>query len=121
MIICAFENSPSIPSFLVTKIVYIQYGQLKKIRLLPFHSCAPSSWAHQTRGSGRNSRPMSTEFALPRLQSEIKVYLFLFASNFLLTNALRLMVKLIVKTIVINGKRYIRIRGKGLMQAIKKA
>jgi hypothetical protein len=30
MIICAFENSPSIPSFLMTKIVYIGYGQLKK-------------------------------------------------------------------------------------------
>ena len=30
MMICAFENSPSIPSFLVTKIVYIGYGQLKK-------------------------------------------------------------------------------------------
>jgi hypothetical protein len=29
MIICAFENSPSIPSFLATKIVYIGYGQLK--------------------------------------------------------------------------------------------
>jgi hypothetical protein len=29
MIICAFENSPSIPSFLVTKIVYIEYGQLQ--------------------------------------------------------------------------------------------
>jgi hypothetical protein len=28
--IIAFENSPSIPSFLVTKIVYIGYGQLKK-------------------------------------------------------------------------------------------
>ena len=44
MIICAFENSPSIPSFLVTKIVYIGYGRLKKIWLiflLPFHSCAP--------------------------------------------------------------------------------
>jgi hypothetical protein len=26
MIICAFENSPSIPSFLMTKIVYIGYG-----------------------------------------------------------------------------------------------
>jgi hypothetical protein len=25
MIICAFENSPSIPSFLVTKMVYIGY------------------------------------------------------------------------------------------------
>ena len=43
MIICAFENSPSIPSFLVTKIVYIGYGQIKKMTLflLPFHSCAP--------------------------------------------------------------------------------
>ena len=43
MIICAFENYPSIPSFLVTKIVYIGYGQLKKmiLFLLPFHSCAP--------------------------------------------------------------------------------
>jgi hypothetical protein len=30
MIICAFETSPSIPSFLVTKIVYIGYGQLKQ-------------------------------------------------------------------------------------------
>jgi hypothetical protein len=30
MIICALENSPSIPSFFVTKIVYIGYGQLKK-------------------------------------------------------------------------------------------
>jgi uncharacterized membrane protein len=29
-LITAFENSPSIPSFLVTKIVYIGYGQLKK-------------------------------------------------------------------------------------------
>ena len=43
MIICAFENPPSIPNFLVTKIVYIGYGQLKKwlLFLLPFHSCAP--------------------------------------------------------------------------------
>jgi hypothetical protein len=30
MNICAFENPPSIPSFLVTKIVYIGYGQFKK-------------------------------------------------------------------------------------------
>ena len=30
MINCAFENYPSIPSFLVTKIVYIGYGQFKK-------------------------------------------------------------------------------------------
>ena len=44
MVICAFENSPSIPSFLATQIVSIGYGQFKKQRLLfllPFHSCAP--------------------------------------------------------------------------------
>ena len=99
MIICAFENSPSIPSFLVTKIVYIGYG----LFLLPFHSCAPCR-AHQTRRSGRNSCPISAEVALPRLQSEIKVTLFLFASHSFLANNLRFMVKLIVKTIVINRK-----------------
>ena len=77
--------------------------------------------AHQTRRSGRNSRPISAEVALPRLQSEIKVALFLFASHSFLANNLRFMVKLIVKTIVINGKiPYIRIRGKGFIQAIKK-
>ena len=105
MIICAFENSPSIPSFLVTKIVYIGYGQLKKwlLFLLPFHSCAPCR-AHQTRRSGRNSCPISAEVALPRLQSEIKVALFLFAGHSFLANNLRFMVKLIVKTIVINRK-----------------
>ena len=102
MIICAFENSPSIPSFLVTKIVYVGYGQLKKwlLFLLLFHSCVPCR-AHQT---GRNSRPISAEVALPRLHSEIKVALFLFASHSFLANNLRFMVKLIVKTIVINGK-----------------
>ena len=95
MIICAFENSPSIPSFLVTKIVYIGYDQLKKwlLFLLPFHSCAPCR-AHQTRQSERNSRPISAEVALPRLQSEIKVALFLFASHSFLANNLRFMVKL---------------------------
>jgi hypothetical protein len=36
MIICAFENSPSIPSFLMIKIVYIGYGQLKKMTPFPF-------------------------------------------------------------------------------------
>jgi hypothetical protein len=30
MVICAFENSPSIPSFLATQIVYIGYGSFKK-------------------------------------------------------------------------------------------
>ena len=105
MIICAFENSPSIPSFMVTKIVYIGYGQFKKwlLFLLPFHSCAPCR-AHQIRRSGRNSLPISAEVALPRVQSEIKVALFIFASHSFLANNLRCMVKLIVKTIVINRK-----------------
>ena len=89
---------------LVTKIVFIGYGQLKKLLLflLPFHSCAPCR-AHQTR---RNSSPISAEVALPRLQSEIKVALFLFASHSFLANNLRFMVKLIVKTNEINGKIY---------------
>jgi hypothetical protein len=66
-----------------------------------------------------NSRPISAEVTLFRLQSEIKVALFLFASHSFLANNLRFMVKLIDKAIVINGK-YIRIRGKGFIQAIKK-
>ena len=37
--------------------------------------------AHQTRRSGWNSRPISAEVTLPRFQSEIKVALFLFASQ----------------------------------------
>ena len=60
--------------------------------------------AHQTRRSDRNSRPVSSEVALPWLQSEIKVTLFLFASHSFLENNLRFMVKLIDKAIVINGK-----------------
>jgi hypothetical protein len=105
MIICVFENFPSIPSFLVTKIYYIGYGQLNKLLLFlfPFHSCDPCR-THQTRRSRRNSRPISAEVALPRLQSEIKVALFIFASHSFLANNLRFMVKLIVKAIVINGK-----------------
>ena len=75
--------------------------------------------AHQTRQSGQNSHLISTEVALPQLQSEIKVALFLFASHSFLANILRFMVKLIDKAIVINGK-YIRIRGKCFIQAIKK-
>ena len=47
---------------------------------------------------GRNIRPISAQVALPRLKSEIKVTLFLFANN------LRFMVKLVDKVIVINGK-----------------
>ena len=49
--------------------------------------------AHQTRRSGRNSRPISAEVAL-----------FLFASHSFLANYLRFMVKLIDKAIVINVK-----------------
>jgi hypothetical protein len=30
MVICAFENTTSIPSFLATQIAYIRYGQFKK-------------------------------------------------------------------------------------------
>jgi hypothetical protein len=52
---------------------------------------------HQTRRSGRNSRPISAEVDLPRPQSEIKVTMFLFASH-------SFMVKLIDKAIVINVK-----------------
>ena len=46
----------------------------------------------------------SAEVALPWLQSEIKVALFLFASHSFLANYLRFMVKLIDKAIVINVK-----------------
>jgi hypothetical protein len=60
---------------------------------------------YQTR---RNSHPISAGIALPQLQSEIKVALFLFVSHSFLANNLRFMVKLIDKAIVINGK-YIRI------------
>ena len=45
--------------------------------------------AHQTSRSGRNSRAISAEVTLPRLQSEIKVALFLFASPSFLANNLR--------------------------------
>ena len=68
------------------------------------HVIYQSCKAHQTRRSGRNSRPISAEVTLPRLQSEIKVTLFLFASHSFLANSLRFMVKLIDKAIVINGK-----------------
>jgi hypothetical protein len=36
MVICALENTPSIPSFLATQIVNIGYGQFKKITPFPF-------------------------------------------------------------------------------------
>jgi hypothetical protein len=75
---------------------FIGYGQLIFFTPFPFHSCAPCR-AHQSRGSWRNSSPISAEVALHRLQSEIKVALFLFASHSFLANNLRFMVKLIVK------------------------
>jgi hypothetical protein len=54
-----------------------------------------------------------------QVKREIKVALILFASHSFLANNLRFIVKLIDKAIVINGK-YIRIRGKCFIQAIKK-
>jgi hypothetical protein len=88
--------------------------------LLLFLNNACLAKAHQTRRRGQNPCPISTEVALLRLKSEIKVALFLFANHSFLANNFRFMVKLIDKTIVINGK-YIRIRGKCFIQAIKKA
>jgi hypothetical protein len=55
-------------------------------------------------------------------KAKLKSPSFLFASHSFLANNLRfmpIMVKPIVKTSVINGS-YIRIRGKGFIQAIKK-
>jgi hypothetical protein len=104
--ICSvFSNIWSSVRLKIPPQIQIHYGQLKKLLLflLPFHSSAPCR-AHQTRWSGRNSSPISAEVALPRLQGEIKVALFLFASHSFLENSLRFMVKLIVKTSVINGK-----------------
>jgi hypothetical protein len=75
--------------------------------------------AHQTRRSGRNSRPISAEVALPRLQSEFKVALFLFASHSFLANNLRFMVKLIVKTWFgepcFKEHSYGKVKGKGVI------
>ena len=47
-----------------------------------------SNRAYQTRQSGRNSHPILAEVTLRRLQSEIKVALFLFASHSFLANNL---------------------------------
>jgi hypothetical protein len=60
--------------------------------------------AYQTRRSGQNSHPISTEVTLPRLESEINVTLFLSANCSFLANNIRFMVKLIDKVIVISGK-----------------
>ena len=75
-----------------------------RIQTTMIYSFAVVARAHQTRRRGRNSRPISAEVALPRLQSKIKVALFLFASHCFLANYLRFMVKLIDKAIVINVK-----------------
>ena len=84
---------------------FVPYAD-RHIMIISYHMQINTLWprAHQTRRSGRNSLPISAEVALPRLQSEINVALFLFASHSFLANNLRFMVKLIVKTIVINGK-----------------
>jgi len=37
MVICVFENPPSIPSFLATQIVYIGYGQFLKNDAFSFY------------------------------------------------------------------------------------
>ena len=89
-------------------LIYTGYTYEKKKKILNFIVYADHYIfhirAHQTRQSGRNSRPISAEVTLPRLQSEIKVALFLFASHSFLANYLRFMVKLIDKAIVINVK-----------------
>jgi hypothetical protein len=66
-------------------MVLVDYIGILIFTFLPYR-------AHQTRLSGRNSRPISAEVTLPQLQSEIKVSLFLFASHSFLANSLRFMV-----------------------------
>ena len=68
---------------------------------LPFSSKVHVNRAHQT---GRSSRPISAEIALPWLQSEIVVALLTFASRSSLANNLHFKVKVIDKAIVINVK-----------------
>jgi len=78
--------------YVIIFFVYIVYGVYVQ------GSPNQAKWA--------SSRPISAEIALPRLQSKIKVTLFLFASRSLLANNLRFMVKVIDKAIVINVKIY---------------
>ena len=55
MVICAFENSPSILSFLETQKVYIRYGQILKkwlFFLLPFYNFAPCLFIPPLPGGG---------------------------------------------------------------------
>ena len=103
MINCAFENSPSIPSFLVTKIVYIGYGQLKKWLLFRYLSIAVLLHAGFTKPCEVGE--IISLYRLKSLSLDYKTNLmspcfFLQVTFFLLC----FMVKLIVKTIVINGK-----------------
>jgi hypothetical protein len=70
-------------------------------------------------GIWRNSCPILAEVDLPRLQSEIKVAMFLFASHSFLVNNLRFMIKLIDKTIVINGKIH-KNKRKRFIQALRR-
>ena len=61
-------------------------------------------WLHRAHQTRRSSRPISAEIALPLLQSEIVVALFLFASSSFLANNLHFKIKVIDKAIVINVK-----------------
>ena len=103
-------NSPSvkIKKNIVQKlcIIFMIQWNLSKLNLLGTSFCVRNRQVrgHQSRQSGWNSRPISAEVALPRLQSEIKVALSLFASHSFLANYLHFMVKLIDKAIVINVK-----------------
>ena len=83
----------------------------------PFSSKVHVNRAHQT---GRSSRPISAEIALPDSQSEIIVALFPFASRSSLANNLHFKVKVIDKAIVINVKIHKNEREKGFIQAINK-
>jgi hypothetical protein len=67
------------------------------IQLSPFVCLSHTTRAHQTKRSGRNSRPISAEIALPRSDSKAQIKspcFFLQVSPFLVNN-LRFMVKLI--------------------------
>ena len=117
MIICAFENSTSIPSFLVTKIVYIEYGQLQNDSFSFYLSIAVLLEGLTEPGE---------VLALYRLKSlsldykaKLKSPCFFFASHSFFANNLRFMVKLIVKTIVINGKIH-KNKRKRFIQALRR-
>jgi hypothetical protein len=97
---------PSIPSFLVTKIVYIGYGQIEKNDSFSFYLSIAVLLAGLTKPG-----EVGEILALYRLKSlsldykaKLKSPCFFLQVNSFFANNLRFMVKLIVKTIVINGK-----------------